>query len=175
MFLLITCTVFSVPSPVNDTLDEIFDESGDEEESQDIVNQVLDEIGIEITGKVSENPSSVSPKPATYGQCCSYLTPPAQLMTEGLKYPKSCILLLARMVTAGAGSWFGCERWCRVPRAGPVDTSRLHGDVWGVTAAVNLVFLPAALIRSAAAITAGSRVPIPPTGTVFPVAPEYAG
>lgn len=38
--------------PVNDTLDDIFDESGDEEESQDIVNQVLDEIGIEITGKV---------------------------------------------------------------------------------------------------------------------------
>lgn len=38
--------------PVNDTLDEIFDGSDDEEESQDIVNQVLDEIGIEITGKV---------------------------------------------------------------------------------------------------------------------------
>jgi hypothetical protein len=38
--------------PVNDTLDEIFVESGDEEESQDIVNQVLDEIGIEISGKV---------------------------------------------------------------------------------------------------------------------------
>lgn len=38
--------------PVNDTLDDIFDESGDEEESQDIVNQVLDEIGIEISGKV---------------------------------------------------------------------------------------------------------------------------
>lgn len=37
---------------VNDTLDDIFDESGDEEESQDIVNQVLDEIGIEISGKV---------------------------------------------------------------------------------------------------------------------------
>lgn len=37
---------------VNDTLDEIFDESADEEECQDIVNQVLDEIGIEITGKV---------------------------------------------------------------------------------------------------------------------------
>lgn len=37
---------------MNDTLDEIFEDSGDEEESQDIVNQVLDEIGIEITGKV---------------------------------------------------------------------------------------------------------------------------
>lgn len=37
---------------VNDTMDDIFEESGDEEESQDIVNQVLDEIGIEISGKV---------------------------------------------------------------------------------------------------------------------------
>jgi len=37
---------------VNDTLDEIFDDSGDEEESHDIVSQVLDEIGIEISGKV---------------------------------------------------------------------------------------------------------------------------
>lgn len=37
---------------VNDTLDEIFEDSGDEEETQDIVNQVLDEIGIEISGKV---------------------------------------------------------------------------------------------------------------------------
>lgn len=38
--------------PVNDTLDDIFDASGDEEESEDIVTQVLDEIGIEISGKV---------------------------------------------------------------------------------------------------------------------------
>uniref|UniRef100_A0A4W5PKW2 Uncharacterized protein n=1 Tax=Hucho hucho TaxID=62062 RepID=A0A4W5PKW2_9TELE len=32
----------------------IFDESGDEEESDSIVNQVLDEIGIEISGKVGD-------------------------------------------------------------------------------------------------------------------------
>ena len=37
---------------VNDTLDDILDESGDEEEQDAIVNQVLDEIGIEITDKV---------------------------------------------------------------------------------------------------------------------------
>ena len=37
---------------VNDTLDDIFDASGDEEEQDAIVNQVLDEIGIEISGKV---------------------------------------------------------------------------------------------------------------------------
>lgn len=37
---------------MNDTLDDLFDESGDEEESEGIVSQVLDEIGIEISGKV---------------------------------------------------------------------------------------------------------------------------
>ena len=37
---------------VNDTLDDILTESGDEEEQDAIVNQVLDEIGIEISGKV---------------------------------------------------------------------------------------------------------------------------
>ena len=37
---------------VSDTLDDIMTESGDEEESDAIVNQVLDEIGIEISGKV---------------------------------------------------------------------------------------------------------------------------
>ncbi|XP_059824636.1 charged multivesicular body protein 2b [Hypanus sabinus] len=43
---------------MNDTLDDIFNESGDEEESQDIVNQVLDEIGIEISGKMANAPSA---------------------------------------------------------------------------------------------------------------------
>ena len=38
---------------VNDTLDDMLNESGDEEEQDAIVNQVLDEIGIEISGKVS--------------------------------------------------------------------------------------------------------------------------
>ncbi|CAN7981967.1 unnamed protein product [Ixodes pacificus] len=42
----------SVPS-VDDTLNSILDESGDEEEQDAIVNQVLDEIGIEVSGKVS--------------------------------------------------------------------------------------------------------------------------
>lgn len=37
---------------VNDTLDDMLDESGDEEEQDAIVTQVLDEIGIEISGKV---------------------------------------------------------------------------------------------------------------------------
>lgn len=43
---------------VNDTLDDILNESGDEEESDAIVNQVLDEIGIEISSKVATAPSA---------------------------------------------------------------------------------------------------------------------
>ncbi|XP_075161924.1 charged multivesicular body protein 2b [Haematobia irritans] len=43
---------------INDTLDDMLTESGDEEESNAIVNQVLDEIGIEISGKMSTIPST---------------------------------------------------------------------------------------------------------------------
>ncbi|XP_067945713.1 charged multivesicular body protein 2b-B-like [Watersipora subatra] len=43
---------------VNDTLDEMLDESGDEEEQDAIVTQVLDEIGIDITGKLAQAPSA---------------------------------------------------------------------------------------------------------------------
>ncbi|XP_027019733.1 charged multivesicular body protein 2b [Tachysurus fulvidraco] len=49
---------------INDTLDDLFEDSGDEEESQDIVNQVLDEIGIEITGKMAHAPAASRNKPA---------------------------------------------------------------------------------------------------------------
>ena len=41
-------------------MDDILNESGDEEESDQIVNQVLDEIGIEIAGKVKLSVFSVS-------------------------------------------------------------------------------------------------------------------
>ena len=37
---------------MNDTLDDILADSDEEEEQDAIVNQVLDEIGIEISGKV---------------------------------------------------------------------------------------------------------------------------
>ncbi|XP_022920596.1 charged multivesicular body protein 2b [Onthophagus taurus] len=42
---------------INDTFDDILNESDDEEQSDAIVNQVLDEIGIEISGKMSDAPS----------------------------------------------------------------------------------------------------------------------
>merc|ERR1711936_1284879 len=43
---------------IDDTLDDILAESGDEEEQDAIVSQVLDEIGIEISGKLSDAPSA---------------------------------------------------------------------------------------------------------------------
>jgi len=43
---------------INDTLDGMLDESGDEEEQDRIVTQVLDEIGIELSGKMSAAPSA---------------------------------------------------------------------------------------------------------------------
>ena len=41
---------------VNDALDDILAESGDEDEEQAVIDQVLDEIGIEKIAKVSEGP-----------------------------------------------------------------------------------------------------------------------
>uniref|UniRef100_A0A8C0HC90 Charged multivesicular body protein 2B n=1 Tax=Chelonoidis abingdonii TaxID=106734 RepID=A0A8C0HC90_CHEAB len=49
---------------INDTLDDIFEGSDEEEESQDIVNQVLDEIGIEISGKMAKAPSAARGLPS---------------------------------------------------------------------------------------------------------------
>lgn len=45
---------------MDDTLDDLLGESGDEEEEDAIVNQVLDEIGIEITGKLAAAPQHQS-------------------------------------------------------------------------------------------------------------------
>ncbi|XP_068633719.1 charged multivesicular body protein 2b [Battus philenor] len=42
---------------ISETLDDIMDESGDEQETEAIVNKVLDEIGIEISGKMANAPS----------------------------------------------------------------------------------------------------------------------
>lgn len=44
---------------MNDTLDEMLTESGDEEESDMIVNKVLDEIGIEMSGKMATAPAAI--------------------------------------------------------------------------------------------------------------------
>lgn len=45
---------------INDTLDDMLTESGDEEESNAVVDKVLDEIGIEISGKMATIPSTGS-------------------------------------------------------------------------------------------------------------------
>ena len=51
---------------MNDALDDILAESGDEEEEESIVNQVLDEIGIEISGKVRERDTEPPEKECTW-------------------------------------------------------------------------------------------------------------
>ena len=43
---------------MNDAFDDILAESGDEEEEDAIVTQVLDEIGIEISGKMIDAPTA---------------------------------------------------------------------------------------------------------------------
>ncbi|CAM1295723.1 CHMP2B (predicted) [Pycnogonum litorale] len=43
---------------MDDTLNDMLSESGDEEEQDLIMNQVLDEIGIEVAGKMAEAPSA---------------------------------------------------------------------------------------------------------------------
>lgn len=43
---------------ISDTLDDILGESGDEEEQDAVVNQVLDEIGIDINSKLAKAPSA---------------------------------------------------------------------------------------------------------------------
>ena len=53
---LMTHAFIHSPS-VNDTLDDILNESGDEEESDAIVSQVLDEIGIDISSRVRGAPA----------------------------------------------------------------------------------------------------------------------
>lgn len=45
---------------INDTLDEMLADSGDEDEENAVVNKVLDEIGIEISGKMANIPSTGS-------------------------------------------------------------------------------------------------------------------
>ncbi|GLG98041.1 Charged multivesicular body protein 2b-B [Gryllus bimaculatus] len=47
---------------INDTLDDMLTESGDEEEGDLIVQQVLDEIGIETSGKLAAAPGPVRGK-----------------------------------------------------------------------------------------------------------------
>jgi len=44
---------------IDDSLSAVLDESGDEDEEDAVINQVLDEIGIEISGKMATAPSAL--------------------------------------------------------------------------------------------------------------------
>lgn len=41
---------------MNDTLDDVMDAENEEQESDEIINQVLDEIGINLTSQLAETP-----------------------------------------------------------------------------------------------------------------------
>merc|ERR1712154_233632 len=43
---------------MNDALDEILEDSDDESEEQAVIDKVLDQIGIEISGKLADAPSA---------------------------------------------------------------------------------------------------------------------
>jgi len=68
---------------MNDALDDILTESGDEDEEQSVINQVLDEIGIEITSKVSNAPSA--PKNTVKTNATSEEDKEIEAMLEKLK------------------------------------------------------------------------------------------
>lgn len=42
---------------MNDTLDDVMDGDNEEQESDEIINQVLDEIGINLTSQLAETPA----------------------------------------------------------------------------------------------------------------------
>lgn len=50
---------------INDTMDDILADSGDEEESDRIISQVLDEIGIETSGKMRSAPTPALSNPVS--------------------------------------------------------------------------------------------------------------
>jgi len=43
---------------MNDTIDGMYDEDEDERESEQIVNEVLDEIGIDLSEKLADTPNT---------------------------------------------------------------------------------------------------------------------
>jgi len=53
---------------MNDAMESAFAESGDEEEADNIMNQVLDEIGIEAIGSMSRAPAAASANPGESDQ-----------------------------------------------------------------------------------------------------------
>jgi len=70
---------------MNEALDDILADSDDEEEEQAIVNQVLDEIGIEITNKVSDAPSAPKGKIKTAAAATSNEDKEIEAMLAQLK------------------------------------------------------------------------------------------
>ena len=52
----------------------MLEESGDEEESQQVIGKILDEIGIEVSGKMADAPSAIRGMPGESSKARSKLT-----------------------------------------------------------------------------------------------------
>ncbi|GLE02444.1 hypothetical protein PINS_up011282 [Pythium insidiosum] len=68
---------------IGETIDDVMDADQDEEEEDKIVGQVLDEIGIDLTGSVPEAPVSVAPPARAGAVAAGSVVPPAAPVAAG--------------------------------------------------------------------------------------------
>ena len=107
---------------VNDSLDDILGESGDEEEQDAVVNQVLDEIGIEISGKV-----------CTLSHCPSLVI--KWQLTTCLKSSKPTKISACRFLWASTST--ACSQHPIWSNMAPVDTTTQWRKDWSSASVVN--------------------------------------
>lgn len=82
---------------MNEGLDSVLDESGDEDEQESIVNQVLDEIGIDIAGKVSDNDDKHHSDDDDYWYY--FIIQMLILMTHDCKFPAVHLIVVKHIET----------------------------------------------------------------------------
>lgn len=68
---------------IGETIDDVMDADQDEEEEDKIVGQVLDEIGIDLTGAVPEAPVTQAPQPVAAKAAPAAVVPPPAPVAAG--------------------------------------------------------------------------------------------
>lgn len=68
---------------IGETIDDVMEADQDEEEEDKIVGQVLDEIGIDLTGSVPEAPVAQAAQPAPVQVAQAVAPPPAPVAAGG--------------------------------------------------------------------------------------------
>lgn len=68
---------------IGETIDDVMEADQDEEEEDKIVGQVLDEIGIDLTGSVPEAPVAQAAQPAPVQAVAAVAPPPAPVAAGG--------------------------------------------------------------------------------------------